>query len=130
MFRLATSALAVALLASPASAFRAKNGMEVTAVDRQTFTVQYMSVESEKQYLCAAGDYVIRALGMSARTRFFRESPAPRKRGQGITFTLDESRKTDLGMISSFSKNEWDGGLSAGEARDNDCLRIPDFAHF
>ena len=104
--------------------------MEVTAVDRQTFTVKYMSVESEKQYLCAAGDYVIRALGMSTRTRFFRESPAPRKRGQGITFTLDESRKTDLGMISSFSKNEWDGGLSAGEARNNYCLRIPVFASF
>lgn len=127
MFRLVSSSLAVALLASPASAFWAKNGMEVSPVDRQTFRVEFMSVESEKQYLCAAGDYVIRALGMSVRTRFYRESPAPRKRGQGITFTLDESRKTDLGMISSFSKNKWDGGLSAGEARDNYCLRIPVF---
>lgn len=127
MFRLVSTSLAIALVASPALAFWAKNGMEVTPVDSQTFVVQFMSVENEKQYLCAAGDYVIRALGFSTRTRFYRESPAPRKRGQGITFTLDESRKTDLGMISSFSKNKWDGGLSAGEARNNYCLRIPVF---
>lgn len=125
MFRFVSISLAVALFACPASAFWAKNGMEVSAVDARTFRVEFMSVESERQYLCAAGDYVIRALGMSARTRIFRTSPPPRKQGQGITFTLDESKKTDLGMLSSFGKNKGDGGISAGSARDNYCTRIP-----
>jgi len=101
--------------------------MEVTPIDSQSFRVEFKSVDTETQYLCAAGDYVFRVLGMSTRTRFYRESPAPRKRGQGITFTLDESKMTDLGMISSFGKSKWDGGISAAEALGNYCLRIPVF---
>ncbi|MGL4281442.1 MAG: hypothetical protein ACRCS0_13840 [Albidovulum sp.] len=127
MFRLVTSALALVLLASPVFAFNARNGMDVRAIDSQTFVVEFPSPYNEKQYLCAAGDYVIRALGMSARTRIFRASPPPRKQGQGITFTLDETKKVDLGLLSSFSKNKGDGGISAGVARDNFCTRIPIF---
>ncbi len=127
MFRLVSGSLAILLLASPVFAFSARNGMDVTAIDAQAFVVEFPSPEGEKQYLCAAGDYVMRALGMSARTRIFRASPPPRKQGQGITFTLDETKKVGLGMLSSFSKNKGDGGISAGVARDNYCPRIPFF---
>jgi hypothetical protein len=127
MLRLVLGAFAVALLANPVFAFVAKNGMDVHAVDAQTFVVEFPSPYDEKQYLCAAGDYVIRALGMSARTHIFRASPAPRKRGQGITFTLDETKKVELGLLTNFSKNKGDGSISAGTARDNYCPRIPIF---
>ena len=122
MFRLVLSSLAVALLASPAFAFWAKNGMEVTPVDNNTFVVQFMSVENEKQYLCAAGDYVIRALGLSTRTRFYRESPAPRKSGEGITFTLDPARKVPMRMFNWLWVDDDDGGISVVNARSSYCF--------
>lgn len=127
MFRLVSGSLALALLAGPVFGFSARNGMDVRAIDARTFVVEFPSPEGETQYLCAAGDYVIRALGLSARTRIFRASPPPRKQGQGITFTLDETKKVDLGMLSSFGKGKTDGGISAGNARDNYCPRLPIF---
>lgn len=127
MSRLVSGSLAFALLASPVFAFSARNGMDVRAVDAQTFVVEFPSPYDEKQYLCAAGDYVIRALGMSALTRIYRASPPPRKQGQGITFTLDETKKVQLGLLSSFGKDKGDGGISAGNARDSYCPRIPIF---
>lgn len=119
--------LALAALAAPAFAFSAKNGMRVDPVDARTFVVAFPSPEGEVQYLCAAGDYVIRGLGLSASTRIYRASPPPRKRGQGITFTLDESRKVKLGLLSAFGRDKGDGGISAGSARDNYCaiIRLP-----
>jgi hypothetical protein len=116
-------------LAAPASAFTAKNGMRVNPMDAQTFRVEFPSPDGEVQYLCAAGDYVMRALGMSALTRIYRASPPPRKRGQGITFTLDEGKKTKMALFTSFSANKGDGGIAAGTARDVYCdiVRIPDF---
>lgn len=52
---------AALVFALPAEAFTAQNGMRVRPLDAQTFIVEFPSPEAETQYLCAAGDYVIRA---------------------------------------------------------------------
>lgn len=116
--------LAALVFALPAEAFTAKNGMQVRPVDAQTFVVEFPSPEAETQYLCAAGDYVIRALGLPARTRIYRASPPPRKRGQGITFTLDAGRKTEMGLFTRYGTDKGDEGISAGEARDAYCTIV------
>ena len=112
----------LAVLAAPVQAFYARNGMYVTPLDAETFAVEFPSYDNETQYLCAAGDYVLRALGMSALTRIYRASPPPRKQGQGIIFTLDETKKVKLGLVTNFSANKGDGGISAGTARDVYCI--------
>lgn len=124
MFRPLLSAVLVLGFAMPASAFIAKNGMRVHPVDAQSFVVEFPSPGAETQYLCAAGDYVIRALGLSARTRIYRASPPPRKQGQGITFTLDATRKTTMGLFTEFGNNKGDGSISAGEARGTYCTIV------
>jgi hypothetical protein len=116
--------LAALVFALPAEAFTAQNGMYVRPLDAQTFIVEFPSPEAETQYLCAAGDYVIRALGLTARTRIYRASPPPRKRGQGITFTLDASRKTQMGLFTRFGTDKDDEGISAGEARATYCTIV------
>lgn len=123
--------LAVALAAAaPASAFTARNGMTVTPVEGQSFTVGFPSPDAETQYLCAAGDYVIRNLGLPASTRIYRASPPPRKQGQGITFTLDAAAGTEMALFTSFGSGKGDGGISAGVARGTYCTIVrlwPDF---
>lgn len=130
MIRLFSAAATLALLAVPAAAFTARNGMEVEPLGAGSFRVAFPSPDAETQYLCAAGDYVIRALGMPASTRIFRESPPPRRQGEGIAFTLDPAHKVKMGLFSSFGTGKTDGGIAAGVARDRYCiiLRIfPDF---
>lgn len=116
--------LAALVFALPAEAFTAKNGMQVRPVDAQTFVVEFPSPEAETQYLCAAGDYVIRALGLTARTRIYRASSPPRKQGQGITFTLDAGRGTQMGLFTRFGNDKGDAGISAAEARGTYCTIV------
>ncbi len=130
MFRPILTFVLTATLAAPALAFTAKNGMRVHPVDAQTFIVDFPSPDAETQYLCAAGDYVMRALGMSALTRIYRASPPPRKQGQGITFTLDEGKKTTMALFTSFSANKGDGGIAAGTARGTYCNVVRLFRDF
>lgn len=112
--------IALVVAAQPASAFTAQNGMTVSPVDAQSFVVHFPSPDAETQYLCAAGDFVIRGLGLPSSTRVFRASAPPRRQGQGITFTLDEGRKTAMGLFSSLGGQD-DGGIGAGTARDTYC---------
>lgn len=118
------SLLCLAFLSAgvPAVAFSARNGMRVDPIDSQTFVVEFPSPEAETQYLCAAGDYVMRALGLPGSTRIYRASPPPRKQGQGITFTLDESRKVKMALFTSFGRDKGDGGISAVSARGTYCV--------
>jgi hypothetical protein len=116
------SLVLVAALSSPAAAFRAVNGFQVEQTGPQQFQVMYYSSRHETGYLCAAGDFVSRGLGMPSKTRIFRESPAPRKAGQGITFTLDEAKKVPMKLFTSFGTKKGDGGISAGAAKASYCL--------
>ncbi len=130
MFRPILSFALIITAASPALAFTAKNGMRVQPVDAATFLVDFPSPDAETQYLCAAGDYVMRALGQSARTPIYRASPSPRKQGQGITFTLDPARKTEMALFTSFGREKGDGGIAAGTARDTYCTIVRLFRDF
>lgn len=119
-----SAAVAVIALAQPSHAFTAQNGMTVTQIDATDFMVAYKSLPSETEYLCAAGDYVVRALGLPSKTRLFRASPPPRKQGQGIRFTTDPTRKVKMGLFTSFGTQPSDGGISAGAATGAYCERI------
>ena len=118
--------LVLAALAAPSHAFTAQNGMHVEATGPQAFTVRFPSPDAETQYLCAAGDFVMRGLGLPGVTRIYRASPPPRKQGQGITFTLDEAQKVKMALFTSLGAKDNDGGISAAVARGSYCtiLRI------
>jgi hypothetical protein len=110
----------LALLASPAAAFVAKNGFSVTSTGPQEFVVEFRSARNETAYWCAAGDFVTRAMGLPSKTRIYRASPKPRGAGQGITFTLDPAAATPGGGLSNFG-GAGDGSVSAGHARGSFC---------
>jgi len=127
MKELLIGTIAVFSLASAAVAFTAQNGMVVSRIDATDFSVAFTSVSRETDYLCAAGDFVIGALGLPSKTRLFRASPPPRRQGQGIRFTTDPARKVKMGLFTSFSAEPGDGGISAGVATASFCDRILPF---
>ena len=111
---LAILGLALAV-AAPADAFILGNRMQVTTLGGADFAVAYTPRAEESDYWCAAGTYVTQRLGMDSRTRLYRQSPEPRKRNQGISFTLDKARSTGSTGITIYGGPQ-DGGISAGSA--------------
>jgi len=101
--------------------------MVVDRINATDFTVSFASVPRETDYLCAAGDFVIAALGLPSKTRLFRVSTPPRKQGKGISFTTDPARKVKMGLFTSFSAEPGDGGISAGAATAAYCEKILPF---
>ncbi|MGO4915759.1 hypothetical protein [Pseudogemmobacter sp. W21_MBD1_M6] len=83
---------AAALMALPAHAFTAMNGLSVNATGPTEFTVPYSGNSDTTAFWCAAGDYVIRSLNMSRFTRIYRTSEPPRRSGQPIDFSLSPER--------------------------------------
>ncbi|WP_343079663.1 hypothetical protein [Ostreiculturibacter nitratireducens] len=79
--------LALGLAALPAEAFIAQNDMNVSP-EGGGFHVAFKAGAGVNDYWCAAGDYVIRDLGLSRSTRIWRVSPPPRRAGEGISFSL------------------------------------------
>ena len=130
---LASRALAAALIvgsalaAAPVVALEARNQMTVTPLSQDTFRVEYQYVDNETAYWCAAGDYVQRVLGLPGKTPIFRASPPPRKRGQGITFTLDPAKAGGPTGISSFGEGRDDNFIRAGFATGAYCSVPPRF---
>jgi len=106
------AALAFAL-ATPAHAFGPEPRLRVTQEPNGDFTVQYDSRARLTDYWCAAGNFVTNTLRMPDRTRVFRQSPPPRKAGQGIRFTLDASRSAGDTGITTFGGPQ-DGSMLAG----------------
>jgi hypothetical protein len=102
-------------LATPVQAFDLPYRMRVTALGGADFRVEFTSRAELTDYWCAAGDYVKQRLGMPSKTRIFRLTPEPRKRNQGIGFTLDKARSTGSTGITTFGGLQ-DGGMSAGSA--------------
>lgn len=105
---------AAILAATPAAAFTAINDLVVEPSGPDAFNVPWRGDSGAPSFWCAAGDYVIRGLGLSPATRVFRTSPVPRPRGEGIVFSLSPDNATDTGMVVLGSP---DKGLSAGHAR-------------
>ena len=110
----------LATLATPAAAFRATNSFTVDATGPQEFVVNFRVTRNETNYWCAAGDYVIRDLGLPSKTRIYRASPTPRGAGQGITYTLDPAAAAPGAGLSTLSAGG-DGSVSAGHARGSYC---------
>lgn len=88
--------------ALPAQAFIAKNGLVVEARPDGSFEVPYRGLSGSSDFWCAAGDYVVRHLGLPADTRIFRLSSPPRRGGQGVTFSLsaEGAKKPGLFLFS------------------------------
>ena len=102
-------------VAAPAQAYNLANRMRVAPLGGGDFAVEFAPRAEETDYWCAAGAYVTRRLGMDNRTRVYRASPEPRKRNQGISFTLDKARSTGSTGITIYGGLQ-DGGMSAGSA--------------
>ncbi len=126
--RLATIALAaVAPFALPAVAFNARNDMVVTDLGKGLFRVEFETRINETDYWCAAGDFAERVLGAPIKARLFRASPPPRKRGQGITFTLDPALSGGATGISSFGRDASKDSITVGHATGSFCELFFDY---
>jgi hypothetical protein len=101
--------------------FNARNGMDVTPLGDGLFRVEFETRINETDYWCAAGDYAERVLGAPPKARLFRASPPPRKRGQGITFTLDAEKSAGATGVSSFGAGSAKDSLSVSHATGSFC---------
>ena len=111
MFR---SILVLSLIASPALAFTARNGVEVQGSAEQ-INVAPSAGQAAPDSWCAAGDFVIRGLGLSGTTPVYRLTPPPRRGGEGVTFSLSPegaSERTGLLQIGPHGN-----GVSAAHAQ-------------
>lgn len=110
-----------AALTTPAEAFNSRNGMTVTDLGGGLFRVEYEARINETDYWCAAADYAERVLGANSKTRMYRASPPPRKRGQGITFTLDPAKSGGPTGISTFGAGASKTSIGLGHVRGSFC---------
>ena len=128
MFRFAipwgAGAFALALIATPADAFIARNGMRAAQSGPSQITVAWSSGRSDTDYWCAAGDFAQRVLDLPVGTRLWRATPKPRGAGEGIVFTLDPADQAEGAGLSQFGKGPRDGAMSLGQAVTLHCQRI------
>ena len=101
-------------LASPALAFQARNGVEVTG-SAQRIEVQPSAGQAAPQSWCAAGDFVLRGLGLPGTTPVYRMTPPPRRGGEGVVFSLSpEGASARTGVVQLGAD---DNALSAAHAQ-------------
>jgi hypothetical protein len=115
--RIALSALtlgAALCTGLPAQAYIASNGLRVQSVSPTDFVVAFGGRPAASSFWCAAGDFVVRRLGLPPGTRVFRLSPPPRRGGEGIRFSLSPEGAQDRGVQVWGSK---DKGMSASLAQ-------------
>lgn len=124
---LAAVAVVAGLSISPAQAFVASNGLIVQQVNATDFFVPFRGRAGAASFWCAAGDFVVRQLGMRPNTRVFRHSPPPRGAGQGILFSLNAEGAQDRGIQVWGSR---DAGMSASLAQTYCANEVPLFFSF
>lgn len=112
MMKPVLTAAALALAALPASAFVAQNKLIVEPRGAESFHIPFRGKSSTPEFWCAAGDYVIRELGLSAQTRIYRTSGS-RRAGQGMTFSLSPEGAQPIGIVTLGTLK----GLTAAHAR-------------
>ena len=124
MIRILVLTFSIFGLSTTAQAFIASNGLLVEDAAGGDFRVPYRGLSAASDFWCAAGDYVVRDLGLPPDTRVFRTSSPPRRGGDGMTFSLSPSnaKKSGLGLFSNSR------GLTAAHARQlcNDRRNILD----
>ena len=107
--------LGAGALAAPAQAWVASNGFVVQRIDEMHFQVNSRGRLGPSNAWCAAGDYVIRNMGLPTPTMIWRASPPPQHGGDPILFTLlpsDQHYETGLAQIGNKS-----GGVTASLAQ-------------
>lgn len=117
MNRLALACFAV-LVPTAAPAWLAENGL-VVRESPGGFEVPYRGLSGAADFWCAAGDYVVRELGLPPDTRIFRTSSPPRRAGEGIRFSLSAEGAKRPGLVLLSRRR----GVSAAHARAL-CRRI------
>lgn len=96
--------LALGLIAGPAAAFLSRNNLLIVPEGNDTFNIPFRGRSGDNEFWCAAGDYVQRGLGLPANTRIWRLSEPPRRRGEGIRFSLrpdGAASRTGLAVFGS-----------------------------
>jgi hypothetical protein len=106
--------LLLSFLASPSMAFQARNDAQVAGTAAEIVVASRPGLSSSESW-CAAGDFVIRALGQPATTPLYRVTPPPRRAGETVTFSLSSEAATDrTGLLLLGDR---DASLSAGHAQ-------------
>jgi hypothetical protein len=108
------AALIALALATPTSAFVARNDLVIEPVTATEFTIPYRGLSGAPDFWCAAGDYVIQRLHLLPTTRIYRLSPPPRRSGEGIRFSLRPDGAAASGLAVFGSP---DRGISAATAQ-------------
>jgi hypothetical protein len=99
--RLPSLLLFAALAASPAAAYMAQNDFTVRQLDDTRFEVQPRGGLGSSEAWCAAGDFVIRALGLPGNTPIWRITEIPRRSGESMVFSLtSEGANSSTGLAS------------------------------
>jgi len=117
----AAFALAAGAVQAAETGFPAVNGLTVRPTGAQEFHVAFGGLVGNDDFWCAAGDYVIRGLGLPPSTRVYRTSAPPRHAGEGVDFSLSDAKATDSGLTRFGAK---DKGMSAAAAQ-NFCQIVP-----
>lgn len=108
------SILILSVLASPAMAFQARNDAKVTGSGDRIIVASRPGLASSESW-CAAGDFVIRGLGLSSTTPVYRISPPPRRAGEDVEFSLSPEGAADRSGLLQLGAS--DAALSAGHAQ-------------
>ena len=91
--------LLLSLLSTPALAFQARNDAQVDGRADQIIVASRPGLASSESW-CAAGDFVIRGLGMASTTPVYRLTPPPRRAGESVEFSLSPAGATErLGLV-------------------------------
>ncbi|MFZ1725836.1 MAG: hypothetical protein WBO29_05860 [Albidovulum sp.] len=110
-----TTLLIAALLASPAAAFTAQNGLVVAPDRTGGFAVAYRGPSGASDFWCAAGDYAIRDLRLPPTRIIYRTTDAPRRSGAPMRFSLDATKAAEKTGIAQLGFD--DAGFSAATAQ-------------
>jgi hypothetical protein len=106
---LMVAAAVVALSAGQATAYRAENGHFVGPLEGERYIVEWRGGSSgEASFWCAASDYAKHSLGLPWQARIWRISEPPRKRGEGVVFSLNSDGAAKRTGITSFGKDKRD----------------------
>jgi hypothetical protein len=106
--------LLLSLLASPAMAFQARNDAQVTGTAAEIVVASRPGLSSAESW-CAAGDFVIRALGQPASTPLYHITPPPRRASEAVIFSLSPEGAADrTGLLQIGAR---DASLSAAHAQ-------------
>jgi hypothetical protein len=91
--------------AAPAAAFTTLNHYFAKETGPGQFAVAWRGgLSGPSDFWCAAGDFVIRGMGLPASTRIWRVSPEPRRGGEPMLFSLSPEGSEDTGLMILFGE--------------------------